>query len=242
MEFAVFNDQVTVFLDALKLSAEMDQATFAVNKTLTESTVFPNIFKKYTPTIADAQFAGKVFSDFSDNGNNEQMWDRLSLQGHLISIGNGGADRGNTAYFYKCSLDKFDPIKADSPDKLQQMDLSAVMANPPVIKGKILESGKILHNTFPLLTTGVNFGTPPAGKKLYASLHVIGGAGTFNATMQSSPDAGFASPTIVFVFDPVTGKTQQYKSGSANLKAFYRLSIAATGSNWMFFCAAGYAK
>jgi len=92
--------------------------------------------------------------------------------------------------------------------------------------------------------SAVQLGTVPAGKQLYASLHVIAGTGgTLTVTIQSDDNSGMLTPATVFAFTGATGFTQELKNGSSNLQTYYRVKAQITGgTGWQFFVAAGYAK
>ena len=83
--------------------------------------------------------------------------------------------------------------------------------------------------------TVLNLGAIPAGKRLYAALHVLSLAGTtpsITATVESDDAAGMASPTTRLSFAAATaagGQTLR-TDGSAITDTHYRLSWTITGT------------
>lgn len=242
-EFVSMGDATVLFLDALKLSKLMNKKNLGVKKAMADATNFEVFYKKFVPTVADANFDGSVFSEFADDANNEQLYDRLSTQGHVATFGVAGAAVGDVAYSYKATLNQFDPIRSDSPESLIMADIAMVVDTPPVIRGYILEDSRTVR-TGNFNGAAVNLGTAPAGTKLYGALHVIAGSGgTLTVTIESDDNAGMTSPVTVFSFAALTGLGQEQKSGSSNLQTHYRVAVTITGgTDWQFAVAIGYAK
>lgn len=97
--------------------------------------------------------------------------------------------------------------------------------------------------------TALQLGPVPAGKSLYASLHVLSLAGTstpsITVTVQSDDTAGFASPSTVLTFDPATGKGGQIlrTAPGAIADSYFRASWSVSGSSpsFLFVVALGIA-
>lgn len=95
--------------------------------------------------------------------------------------------------------------------------------------------------------TGVNLGAVAAGKRLYASLHVLSISGTstptITARVESDADNTFASPTTQLTFTAATalgGETLR-TSGSAITDTWFRLAwtISGTTPSFLFTGAIG---
>lgn len=146
-EFVAVADSVKMFLDALKLSVNLNSINFGLMRSLEEATTFPDQYRRFLPGLKDAQFTGTGQADFADNANNELLYERLSSEGHIVSLGVGGAEPGDVAYFYKTSIERFDPIKGD-PGAISMFDFSLKKyASAPVIRGIILSDGSQTFST-----------------------------------------------------------------------------------------------
>jgi hypothetical protein len=94
--------------------------------------------------------------------------------------------------------------------------------------------------------TGVQLGAVTAGKRLYASLHVLSAAGTtpsITARVESDDSGGFASPTTQLTFTAATARGGEIlrTSGSAITDTWYRLAwtISGTSPSFLFAAALG---
>ncbi|MEV6124873.1 hypothetical protein AB0M23_30935 [Streptomyces sp. NPDC052077] len=91
--------------------------------------------------------------------------------------------------------------------------------------------------------TALQLGPAPAGRRLYAALHVLSAAGTgpvLTVRVESAPDSGFAAPTTRVVFDPAAGPGGQIlrTDGGPVTDAWWRLAWEITGDAPSFLFAA----
>ncbi|MFI6274313.1 hypothetical protein [Streptomyces sp. NPDC050988] len=95
--------------------------------------------------------------------------------------------------------------------------------------------------------TSMNLGAVPAGKRLYAAVHVLSVAGadtpTITARVQSDNDPGFGSPTTRLTFAAATaaGGLILRTDGSAITDDWWQVAwtISGTGPSFMFVSALG---
>ncbi|WP_431997789.1 hypothetical protein [Streptomyces fungicidicus] len=91
--------------------------------------------------------------------------------------------------------------------------------------------------------TALQVGPVPAGKRLYAALHVLSVAGTtpsLTARVESAPAEAFASPTTRLTFDAATAAGGQAlrTDGTAITDTWWRLAWSITGTTPSFLLAA----
>lgn len=92
--------------------------------------------------------------------------------------------------------------------------------------------------------TAVQIGAVPAGKRLYAVLHVISVAGTtpsMTVTVESDDTSGFTTPTTRLTFNAATAASGQIlrTDGTAITDTWWRVSWSISGTTPSFlFCAA----
>lgn len=91
--------------------------------------------------------------------------------------------------------------------------------------------------------TGLNLGAVAAGKRLYASLHVLSATGTtpsLTARIESDTDNTWATPVTVFAFNAATAAGGQImrSSGTALTDSWFRLAWTITGTSPSFLLAA----
>jgi hypothetical protein len=103
-----------------------------------------------------------------------------------------------------------------------------------------------LNPASPRIATGtgaiVNAGAVPAGRNVYAALHVLSVAGTatptFTATLQSAALVGFGSPTTRATFTAATARGFELKIvPGAITDAFWRISYTISGTTPSFLVA-----
>lgn len=92
--------------------------------------------------------------------------------------------------------------------------------------------------------TGVQLGAVPAGKRLYAALHVLSVAGTaaptITARVESDTTSGFAAPTTRATFTAATARGGEIirTSGTAITDTWWRVAWTITGTTPSFLFAA----
>ena len=91
--------------------------------------------------------------------------------------------------------------------------------------------------------TALQVGPVPAGKRLYAALHVLSVAGTtpsLTARVESAPAEAFASPTTRLTFDAATAAGGQAlrTDGTAITDTWWRVAWTITGTTPSFLLAA----
>lgn len=115
-----------------------------------------------------------------------------------------------------------------------------------------LARGAVLHPPGTARTangtgSAIQLGAVPAGKRLFANLHVLSVAGTtpsLTARIESDDSAGFASPTTVLTFNAATAVGGQHASVAGPITDnWFRAAWAISGSSpsFLFLVTAGIA-
>lgn len=90
--------------------------------------------------------------------------------------------------------------------------------------------------------TALQLGAIPAGRRLYAALHVLSAAGTtpsITASVESDDNAGFTTPVTRLMFSAATAPGGQILrgDGTALTDTYYRVAWAVTGTTPSFMFA-----
>ncbi|WP_406420904.1 hypothetical protein [Streptomyces sp. NBC_00842] len=114
-----------------------------------------------------------------------------------------------------------------------------VKSSWPLVRGQIAHPPGLARTTTGT-GTALNLGAIPAGKRLYAGLHVLSVAGTaaptITARIESDDAAGFASPITRAVFTPATAPGGQVlrTDGLPITDTYYRVAWDVTGTTPSF--------
>ncbi|MGW2511271.1 hypothetical protein ACWC0A_17930 [Streptomyces scopuliridis] len=116
-----------------------------------------------------------------------------------------------------------------------------VKSNWPLVRGQIAHPPGLARTTTGT-GTALNLGAIPAGKRLYAALHVLSTAGTtpsLTARIESAAAAGFTSPTTRLTFAAATGPGGQILrgDGTAVTDSYFRVAWATAGTTPSFMFA-----
>src|ERR1041385_5588101 len=228
-EFVAMNDAVTLFLDSLKLSCQLNSIKLDGQRAMPDATAFCTAYKKYLPGLKNVTFSGSGFADMADDANNEFLYARLSTVDNILSIGVDGADVGDAAYFYKVAEDGFSPLVAPSPGDIAKFDISAMMSAKPLVRGLILSDGRTVWST-PIAPVAA-LASPAAPGNIDNGTHSY--KVTFvNASGESAPSP--TSNVITIVDKTVNGQAtvtiQVGPSGTTARKVYRR--VAGDTGNW----------
>ncbi|MFD7224831.1 hypothetical protein ACFV9P_28085 [Streptomyces sp. NPDC059892] len=116
-----------------------------------------------------------------------------------------------------------------------------VKSNWPLVRGQIAHPPGLARTTTGT-GTPLNLGAIPAGRRLYAALHVLSAAGTtpsLTARIESDDAAGFTSPTTRLTFAAAPGPGGQILrgDGTAVTDSYFRVAWTVTGTTPSFMFA-----
>lgn len=185
---------------------------------------------------ADGQWEAGDPSKVDDNA-----WADLGGVGPW-SIGPVGAAVGDLAYFtsvLRGSYELLGQVGDVAPWK------AGAEGSWPLVRGQVGHPPGTAR-TATGTGTGINLGAVAAGRRLYASLHVLSVAGTstptITARVESDADNTFASPTTQLTFTAATALGGQIlrTSGSAITDTWFRFAWTISGSSPSFLFAAAF--
>jgi hypothetical protein len=165
-------------------------------------------WREHMGGLGSAEIAAEGFWEAADLSKvDDQTWALLGGVGPW-TVAPNLANVGSLAYFmnaFEASY-KFGGSVGDVAPYT-----SGAKSNWPLVRGQIGHP-----NGTPRTATGtgssVQLGAVPAGKQLYAALHVLSVAGTtpsMTARVESDNATGFPSPVTVATFNPATGISSQ---------------------------------
>ncbi|MET7514071.1 hypothetical protein ABZS88_11425 [Streptomyces sp. NPDC005480] len=200
-------------------------------------------WKEVIGGLSSAEIAGEGQWEAGDPGKvDDAAWAQLGGTGPW-SIGPAGAAVGSLTYFtnaLRCDYTLGESVGEVAPWT------STGKSSWPLVRGQFAHPPGTAR-TATGTGTALNLGAVPAGKRLYAALHVLSVAGTATPTVtariESDDTAGFASPTTRLTFAAATAAGGQIlrTDGTAIADTFYRLAwtITGTGPSFMFASTVG---
>jgi hypothetical protein len=140
----------------------------------------------------------------------------------------GGADGGPVCFFQALRFG-FSPIEGGVGD-IHPFKLNASTGAGRLVSGKIALP-KATYAAASGSGTAYQLGAVPAGKKLYAALHVFKVAAGGSVVFKVQSDiVGFASPTDVLTFTAATDRTEQWlELAGPTTDDYFRANYTRTG-------------
>lgn len=173
---------------------------------------------------------------FWDADVDDVLQTRISVDDVPITIAPENADEGSIAYTLKAILGEYNPF--GSLGETTPFSVSGE-ADGDLIRGTILLNGT---KTASGDGAGQQLGAVASGKKLYATLHVIGFSGTsLDVKVQSDDNSGFLSPIdrITFAQKTAIGAEWATPVNGAIADTYWRVTWALVGSSAQFIVIAG---
>lgn len=172
----------------------------------------------------------------------DASWAQLGGIGAWTISANNAAAVGALAYFTRA-------MRADYTLGAEVGDVapwtSTAKSSWPLVRGQFAHPPG-LARTAPGAGTALQVGAVPAGRRLYAALHVLSVAGTdpgITARVESAADEAFTTPATRLTFAPATAAGGQAlrTDGSAITDTWWRLAwtITGTGPSFLFAAALG---
>ncbi|MFF8910165.1 hypothetical protein [Streptomyces olivaceoviridis] len=193
-------------------------------------------WKEVMGGLASAEISGEGQWEAGDPSKvDDATWSGLGGVGPWSISANNAANVGDLAYFTNAMQATFkvgDAVGEIAPWA------STAKSNWPLVRGQFAHPPGTAR-TATGTGTGLNLGAVPAGKRLYAALHVLSAAGTtpsLTARVESSADNTFAAPTTRLTFAAATAVSGQNlrTSGSAITDPWWRIAWTITGTTPSF--------
>lgn len=190
--------------------------------------------------LASAEIAGEGQWEAGDDTKvDDATWAQLGGVGPWSVSANNSAAVGGLCYFTRA-------MRADYTLFAEVGEVapwtSTAKSSWPLVRGQFAHPPGTPRTTTGT-GTGLNLGAVPAGKRLYAVLHVLSVAGTtpsLTARVESSADDTFAAPTTRLAFDAASeaGGQALRTDGTAVTDTWWRLAWDITGDVPSFLFAA----
>jgi len=233
---------VRIVAGACDLTAVSNRVAFEPNAEVKVATTFGSVdgngtlWQENMAGLGSASVAAGGF--WEANGANlvdDDMWANFGGNGPWSFSGPAGwPTEGSLAYLanmVRTSYAVLGPVGEIAP-----YEASAVSSGPYARGATLLNPGTARTATG--TGTIVNLGAVPAGRSMYAALHVLSVAGTtpsFTAVLQSAALVGFGSPTTRATFTAATARGSEWKaSAGPTTDAFWRISYTISGTTPSF--------
>ncbi|MGW4852221.1 hypothetical protein ACWEPZ_13450 [Streptomyces sp. NPDC004288] len=199
-------------------------------------------WKEVAGGLGSAEISGEGFWDAGDPGRvDDASWAQLGGVGPW-TVCPHTAQVGSLAYLTRALRSSYTLLGAVG-------DVAPWSGNAksswPLVRGQIAHPPG-LARTASGTGTALNLGAVPAGKRLYAALHVLSVAGTtpsLTVSVESDDAAGMATPISRLAFDPASAAGGQAlrTDASAITDTHYRVAwtVTGTGPSFMFAVSLG---
>lgn len=193
-------------------------------------------WKEVMGGLASAEISGEGQWEAGDPAKvDDASWANLGGVGPWSISANNGAAVGDLAYLtnaMQASYKLGEAVGEIAPWA------STAKSNWPLVRGQFAHPPGTAR-TATGTGAGLNLGAVPAGKRLYAALHVLSAAGTtpsLTARVESSADNTFAAPTTRLTFNAATAIGGQIlrTTGSAITDPWWRVAWTITGTTPSF--------
>lgn len=191
--------------------------------------------------LASAEIAGEGQWEAGDPSKvDDASWAQLGGVGPWSISANNGAAVGDLAYFtsaLRSEYKLFESVGEVAPWT------GTAKSSWPLVRGQFAHPPGTAR-TASGFGTSINLGAVPAGKRLYAALHVLSVAGTgtptITAVVQSDNDPGFPSATTRLTFAGATAVGGQIlrTDGTAITDDWWQIAWTITGTTPSFLFAA----
>lgn len=186
--------------------------------------------------LASAEIAGEGQWEAGDDTKvDDASWAQLGGVGPWSVSANNSAAVGNLAYFTKAMRSQYQMF-AEVGEVAPWTGMAK--SSWPLVRGQFAHPPG-LARTADGNGQGLQLGAVPAGKRLYAALHVLSAAGTtpaLSVVVRSSPDATFTTPTTQLTFDTASSPGGQIlrTDGSAITDPYFKVNWTVTGTDPSF--------
>jgi hypothetical protein len=197
-------------------------------------------WKEFVGGIGSAEISGEgQWEAFDVTKVDDASWAQLGGVGPWSVSANSSAAVGDLAYFtqaLRSDYKLFGEVGEVAPWT------STAKSAWPLVRGQFAHPPGTAR-TATGVGTGLNVGAVAAGKRMYASLHVLSAAGTtpsITARVESSVDNTFSSPTARLTFAAATavgGQTLR-TAGTAITDPWWRVAWTISGTTPSFLFAA----
>jgi hypothetical protein len=237
---------VRIFAGAVDLTSVSNRVEITPQVDVKDTTNFGSvdtngsIWKEQIVSLASASItAGGQWEALDSSKVDDDMWANFGGAGAWSFSGPTGlVTEGSLAYLVnavRTSYNIFDAVGEVAPWQ------AAAVSSGGYARGVYLLNPGTARTATGTATI-VQVGAVPAGRSMWAGLHVLSAAGTtpsFTAVLQSAAAVGFASPTTRATFTAATGRYTEFQRIAGPITdAFWRISYTISGTTPSFLVAA----
>lgn len=170
-----------------------------------------------------------------------EIWGQLGTGGHVVTVGDSETE-GTPAAFFQAFRADYHPFTGSLGD-VAGFDLNAMGSDGIGVVNGQLALEKTTVTTTGAKGTHLNLGLIGAGQYLYATLHLLGTAGSsITALVESDVDTNFSTATTRIAFGAQTtagGFWGTRLAGAIADDDWFRLNVTAVTGTWSVACAIG---
>jgi hypothetical protein len=198
--------------------------------------------RKKRTGLLTAAFSMNGFTDLSEDGQDAHLFTAYSgRSSRVITVGNDETE-GQPCVMMQGLTAAFNPGGGGPVGELSAFSANGVSSDGTgAMRGALLLEQTAVSTTG-AKGTGVQLGAVSATQYLYASLHLLGTAGTsITAVIESDDNSGFTTATTRCTFSSLTAADGYWATPAAGAITddWYRLRVTSVTGSWTVACAAG---
>ena len=220
----------TSVLNTYKLAMSADEL---------DSTTFGNTSRKRLAGLVDVQAEVGGFTDFTDDGQDEQFAAQHGGSPLVTTIAPTTGAVGEKAHIFKALQLAYN--SGGAVGEMHAFDAS-LSGDTIFASGYVLGASATSYTVGATNGAAVQAGAATAAQTVYATLHVVSaGATNVIVKIQSDANSGFTSATDRITFATATGITSEWKTlAGAVTDDYWRIVATVTGTGtWKFVCSLG---
>jgi hypothetical protein len=210
MAQAIITDQ-SVYLDGYDLTGRTNAIALEYGAEVQDNTTLGAASRTRLAGLksVNAQVEGYVDIDATDAA----LFSSMGLADVILTMGAGGDDVGDPAYFFKAVESELEV--GDAIGEIFPFSISAE-GDGALVRGTMMLNSKDSALTTTTNGTGQQVGAASASQTVYAALHILeAGTGSITVTIESDSTNSFSgSETTQITFDAATGVGSQIKTAS----------------------------
>ncbi len=217
-----------IYLAQYDISGDLNEVGISVTPDTPEDTTFGATYRTKKPGALSAKATIKGYSKFNATALNAidgRLYGNLSVVDIPLSVSPQGGDLGESAFFFKAMLGKYN--LGGQFGELCKFDSTAEAtgAGVQLVKGTIMEDGKTSRTTASNTITQT-LGAVSSTQSLYAVLHLLSFVGT---------DITFAIKSAVTDFATITQRAAFTQNTAAGSQYLTPVAGPITDTNWRVY-------
>jgi len=223
-----------IFLAQFNVTADHSSIRVNTSAEALDATKFGDSTRVNLGGLLNHTLEGEFFQDYGDGLIEDVLRVQLGASGGTVytTTPEGGAV-GEEAFFGRTLVTSHDPMGGTVGD-IHKGSFSGVAANGyPCIKGQLFKAPGATTATG--TSTPVESGAVAAGKRVFASLHVLSASGTsptLDVVVQSDDAEAFTDPTARITLAQATGVTSAFASAAGAITdTWWRISYTIGGTD-----------